>query len=191
VRRARLIAKGRGSTNGIDVGVDVEAELTPVFQLQDADVFARHKLDAGGEISLTAGQFKAPFSRQTLLSDSVLAFVEKPEMASLAPERQIGAQVGLRAPGAPWLQVAGGVFSGEGKNQPQNIDEHSLWVGRVEARPLGRDVPLVESAMDGDFLTVGLSVAHNTLVSGDGIEKDLYVGADVAGAWHGLSGTVE
>ncbi len=83
------------------------------------------------------------------------------------------------------------MFDGEGKNQPQNIDEHFLWVGRVEVRPFGWDQPLQESAFLGKFLTVAGSVARNTLVSGDGVEKDTYLGVDVSGAWHGLSGTIE
>lgn len=191
LRRARLLAKGRGTIGAIEYGIDLEAELTPSFQLLDAYVSAKSDLSQHGAWSLAAGQLKAPFSRQTLLSDSALAFVDKPELASLAPDRQLGLRGTLRVPAAPWVQLAAGVFNGEGKNQPQNIDEHLMYVGRIELRPLGWDAPLEESAFGKTFVTLAGSVARNVVESGDGTETDLYLGGDLAGAWHGVSGSAE
>ncbi|MCE9578996.1 MAG: OprO/OprP family phosphate-selective porin [Deltaproteobacteria bacterium] len=191
LRRARLLVKGRADAHGVKVGVDVEAELTPAFQLLDAYVSLTDAVGADGEWSLAAGQVKAPFSRQTLLSDSKLGFVDKPELASLAPDRQIGVRGTFRVPHAPWVQLAAGVFNGEGKNQPQNIDEHLMSVARLELKPIGWDAPLEESAFGKTFVAIGASVARNVVESGDGNETDVYLGGDIAGAWNGISGAAE
>lgn len=193
VRRARLTARGTGKVGGVDVGAYFEADTIPQFVMLDAYAWARKDLPRQGQLALYAGQTFAPFSRQTMLSDSMRAFVEKPELTSIAPDRQIGTKAMLRVPGAPWAQLWGGVFDGEGKNQVGNIDQRFMWVGRVELRPFGWDTPEnEESAFAGDFLTIAGSVASNkVLATAIGVEDDLYLGVEISGAWHDLSGTAE
>src|SRR5450432_2573327 len=114
VRRARLLARGTGKAGSVDVGMYFEADTTPQFVLLDAYAWAKQGLPRDGQVSLYAGQMFAPFSRQTMLSDSARSFVEKPDLTSIAPDRQIGTKAMVRVPGAPWAQLWGGVFDGEG-----------------------------------------------------------------------------
>jgi len=190
-RRARLTLEGARRHGDVEFAVAVETELTPEFQLLDGYIAARSCLVGDGAWEIDLGQLKAPVSRQTLLSDSRLAFVDKAELASLAPDRQLGALGRLTVPQLPMLVLTGGVFNGEGRNQVQNVDQRFLYAGRLEVRPLGRTVKLAESAHDGDFAVVGLSVARNRGGTGTSVETSTYLGGDVAFAFKGVSGTVE
>jgi hypothetical protein len=190
-RRARLDVGAHRKLGGVEYAVEIENELTPEFQLLDAVVSARSCLPGEGSWQVALGQIKAPVSRQTLLSDSRLSFVEKPELASLAPDRQLGGTFELVAPYLPLVSLEGGIFNGEGRNQVQNVDQRFLYAGRLEVRPFGRDLALTESAHDGDFLTVGASVARNRAGNGTSIETFLYLGGDVGFAWRGISGELE
>lgn len=189
-RRARLTLAGERAFGRATFAVEVEGELTPEFQLLDAYIAARSCLIGGGGWEIDLGQIKAPVSRQTLLSDSRLAFVEKAELAALAPDRQLGALGTLIVPHLPMLSLSGGVFNGEGRNQVQNVDQRFLWAGRLEVRPVGRDVVRTESAPE-HYVAAGLSLARNRGGTGTSIETATYLGGDVAVALHGVSASVE
>lgn len=190
-RRARLTLEGARGFGEVDVGAEVEAELTPEFQLLDAFIAVRADLPNDGAWEVDFGQIKAPVSRQTLLSDSRLSFVEKAELASLAPDRQLGAIARVTVPHSHGVTISGGMFNGEGRNQVQNIDQRYLWAGRVELEPLGKDVELTESAHDGDYVVVGASIARNRGGTGTSVEQSVYLGVDAAFAFKGISGSVE
>lgn len=191
VRRARLLGKAVRTLGRVEVTAAVEGELTPDFRLLDASVAAASCLRGDGGWRLEAGQFKVPISRQALLSDSRLGFVDKPELASLAPERQLGAMGTVIVPYLPALRLAGGLWNGEGVNQGGNVDERFLWAGRAEARVIGRDVALAEAALDGAFAWVGASGGRERRDSGDTVETRTTAGVDAAFAWRGLAGAVE
>ena len=196
LRRARVTVGATLRKSETDFGVFLETELTPELDLLDAYVSAARALPADVRLTVDLGQVKAPISRQALLSDAFLAFPDKAELAQLAPDRQLGARVAVDVPVA-WLRILGGAFNGEGRNLVQNNDQDFLYAGRVEIKPFGRSVPLRESAMAGTFLTLAASVGHNTRTQRDdrvvetGHENVLYLGADIAGAWRGLSGALE
>ncbi len=190
-RRARLTLEGARRFGGVEVGAEIEAELTPEFQLLDAFIAIRGELPADGGWEVDFGQIKAPVSRQTLLSDARLSFVEKAELAALAPDRQLGAIGRLTIPNAPLVRLSGGIFNGEGRNQVQNIDQRYLWAGRIEVAPLGRDVGLTESAHDGDYAVVAASAARNRGGTGTSVETSTYLGVDAAFGFRGVSGSVE
>jgi hypothetical protein len=189
VRRARLAALGKTTSAGLDLSAFVEAELTPEFQLLDAYVTVARVLPAEVRVALDAGQVKAPISRQELMSDANLAFVDKALFASLAPSRQIGARAAVGAPVGPvWAELTGGVFNGEGRNQVENVDENFLYTGRLAVGYGGRGRALMESDLDGaTFVVVGGSVGRNILSSGDASEKLIYNGVDVAAGAKGVS----
>lgn len=189
-RRARLALAGERAFGRTTFAVEVESELTPEFQLLDAYIAMRSCLFGGGGWEVDLGQIKAPVSRQTLLSDSRLAFVEKAELAALAPDRQLGALGTVTVPHLPMLSLSGGVFNGEGRNQVQNVDQRFLYAGRVEVRPIGRDVGRTESAAE-DYVVAGASVARNRGGTGTSIETSTYLGGDVAVALFGASASVE
>jgi len=94
-------------------------------------------------------------------------------------------------PKAHWIRVIGGVFNGEGRNQVQNTNEKYLYAGRLELTPIGKTMPFAESMFGGTFLTAAVSVGHNSLTPGEFEENQVFLGADLSGAWHGVSGSVE
>lgn len=191
VRRARLEAGDRSRFGALTFTARLEVEVASQVELMDGYVSAEAPLPRGGRWRVDAGQLKVPVSRQALLSDARLAFVEKPDLAALAPERQLGAAAAVTVPYAPWLALRGGVFDGEGKNQGGNVDQRFLWAGRVEVAPLGRDVPLAESALGGTYVVAGASAAQNRVATGSDVERTRTFGADLAFGWRGLSGAVE
>lgn len=190
-RRARLTLEGERRFGDVEVRGELESELTPEFQLLDAFIGVRGELPRDGGWEVDVGQLKAPVSRQTLLSDARLSFVEKAELAALAPDRQLGAIGRVTIPNAPLVTISGGVFNGEGRNQVQNVDQRFLWAGRVEVAPLGREVRLTESGHDGRYVRVGASAARNQGGTGTSVETSVYLGVDAAFAFEGASGSVE
>jgi phosphate-selective porin len=192
LRRARLLLGGRFDPDcGFDVRVRVEAEATPEFQLLDAYVEATGELPAHGAWRLAVGQVKAPFSRQTLVSDANLQMVEKAGLVELAPDRQLGVTGTLLVPALRWVELSAGLFNGEGRNLIDNSDENFMVVGRVAVRPIGARAPLVESALGEDQLSVAASAFHDVRDVGDYDETVLGLGADAFVSWNGLSATVE
>ena len=189
--RTRFTATAEGSTGSLDLTAYMEAELQPTFSLLDAFATVSRKLPAGGLVTLDFGQTRVPISRQQLLSDSRLAFVDKAQLATIAPDRDLGARLAFVAPHVPWIRVVGGVFNGEGRNQVENINQKYLYAGRLEVSPFGTAMPLAESSFGGDLLTAAVSVGHNSLTPGQFKEDLLYLGADLSAAWHGISGSVE
>ena len=191
VRRARVVGGAERTLAGVALTASVEGELTPDFRLLDASVAAAACLPGGGTWRVDVGQFKVPVSRQAMLSDSRLGFVDKPELASLAPERQLGAMGTVGVPFVPMARLAAGLWNGEGVNQGGNVDENFLFAGRVELRPLGQGARLAESALGGRLLWAGASAARERRDSGDTIETVTTVGGDVAFAIAGVSGAFE
>lgn len=90
---------------------------------------------APNTFSVTAGQFKTPFSREYLIPVPQLETADfSPVVDSLAPKYDVGV-MGEWSP-APWGNVQLGVFNGEGQNSIANRDSVALWVARVVARPI-------------------------------------------------------
>ncbi|MBL8621926.1 MAG: hypothetical protein JNK64_11500 [Myxococcales bacterium] len=191
VRRARVVGRGERTIGRVAVTVSLEGELTPDFRLLDASVAAAGCLIGDGQWRVEAGQFKVPVSRQALLSDSRLGFVDKPELASLAPDRQLGAMVTVAVPHAPMARLSAGLWNGEGVNQGGNVDENFLYAGRFEVRAIGADAALAESALAKPLAWAGASLARERRDSGDTVETQTTLGADVAFAVAGVSGTFE
>jgi hypothetical protein len=189
--RVRLTMSAEGKVAAFKLSAFVEAELAPSFILADAYATITRPFEKQGYIALDVGQTRVPISRQQLLSDSRLSFVDKAQIASIAPDRDLGARVTFAPPWVKEVRVTAGAFNGETRNQVQNINEGYLYAGRIEVTPIGSPVPLAESAFDHDYVAIGFSVGHNKLTPGDYHEKRLIFGADVAGAYKGLSGSFE
>jgi hypothetical protein len=187
--RARLTLASAAALGELAFAAHVEAELQPQFSLQDAYAGVTGAA-LGATIALDAGQMRVPISRQNQLSDSRLSFVDKAQLATIAPPRDLGARLTVDVPGAP-VRLIGGAWNGEGQNQVQNINQSYLWAARVEVTPIGAAGPLQESAFGPAFVTVAGSYGHNRLSSTAGDETVTYLGGDVAGAYRGLSGSIE
>jgi hypothetical protein len=188
--RARLLVGARTRLGELVASATVEAEVQPQFGLQDAYATLTYGLAGGGRLAVDVGQMRVPVSRQNLLSDARLSFVDKAQLATIAPARDLGARVTLDVPNAP-VRVIGGAFNGEGTNQVENINQSYLFAARLEVTPIGRDVPLQEAALGPMFVTAAASYGHNRLSSTVGDEVVSYIGGDLAGAFRGLSGSLE
>ncbi|WP_305044023.1 OprO/OprP family phosphate-selective porin [Geoalkalibacter sp.] len=119
------------------------------------------------ELSLQAGQFKAPTSRQQLTSSGSQMFVDR----SLADETfNLGRDRGLMAKGAfadNLVEYMAGVFNGNGENRSNREDKH-LWAARVDINPLGKfDMDEPSFNEPKPLLNIGASYAVQTLVRAD------------------------
>jgi hypothetical protein len=188
--RARIFGSATTKAGNLDLSAYFESEMQPSFQMIFAFVTAARAFENGSKVTLDVGQTRVPISRQNLLSDTMLSFVDKAQVATIAPDHDLGARLWYVLPGGRVRAVAS-MFNGEGRDQVQNINDSFLYAGRVEVTPFGKD-PMRESAFDGDFLTIAGSVGHNRLSPGNKYSEIVtYYGGDVAGAWHGISGEFE
>jgi len=85
--------------------------------------------------SVTAGEFKTPFTREYLILVPALELADLATVIdSLAPKYDVGV-MGEYALGAS-ATVSAGVFNGDGANSIANRDSVVMFVGRVTARPI-------------------------------------------------------
>lgn len=100
-------------------------------------------------ITLTAGQFKAPFSREVLIP---LTQLEPADLAtvldSLAPRYDVGLML-EHAHGAEFTFQLG-VFNGDGANTTANRDSTVMWVARTVLRPVPQLSLGLSGTRDGD-----------------------------------------
>lgn len=195
--RARLTALAQTRAGHLDLSMYFETELQPSFILEDAYMtasrsFAREKLK--GKLSIDGGQMRVPVSRQFLLSDTTLSFVEKGAVATIAPGRDLGVRTTLQLQPQhpmPEVKLIAAVYDGEGINQVENINQDYEYVGRIEITPFGHEDKLGESTFGGQFLTLAASGARNKRTESNRLDTQTYLGFDVAGSYRGLSGTFE
>ncbi|MDO3378489.1 OprO/OprP family phosphate-selective porin [Geoalkalibacter halelectricus] len=119
------------------------------------------------ELSVQAGQFKAPTSRQQLTSSGSQMFVDR----SLADGFfNLGRDRGIMARGAfadNLVEYMAGVFNGNGENR-SNPENNHLWALRVDVNPLGRfamDEPSFNEPRP--LLNLGASIATTTVTTAD------------------------
>lgn len=149
---ARLDASG-------STGLGVEYRILTGFDPGDRDVElldARFTIPVRPELRISAGQFKAPFSREALIAPGELQFTERAQGPSaLAPLRQVGVELS----GATLdrrLRYRAGIFNGEGRTAG-NPDGEMLYAARVEFSRLGGSVQFYDELN----LTVGANVAFS------------------------------
>jgi len=150
-----------------------------------------------GWLQLKAGQFKMPFSRHRLASDSKLLFLQRGHHAGdFVPGRDIGAQVALR-PGARKVEASVAAYTGQGPNATTDDAEGlPALAARVRWMPLAR-----LKGHEGDFRrspTPALELGAAGAWSKDAAEHPeggslgaiegtkLQWGGDVALAWRGF-----
>jgi phosphate-selective porin OprO and OprP len=117
--------------------------------------------------SLQVGQFKAPTSRQQLISSGSQMFVDR----SLADGFfNLGRDRGVMASGAfadARVRYMAGIFNGKGENRGNSENNH-LYALRLDVNPLGK-IPLDEVAFSktGPLVNVGASYGLQTLSAAD------------------------
>jgi hypothetical protein len=190
LNRARIFAEG-SLTGGFSYRIMAEYEsggnASTAASVSLRDAYIRW---TRGDLSLTAGQYKTPFSPEYITSITQIETADRSTVVdSLATKRDIGvmAQYAYRS----YLTVQGGVFNGEGQNQIVNVDSSSLWVGRIAVRPLpfitlGTNV----AAYAGDSTRYGLDAAieyRGASLTGEYLWQDHHVDAPVDQGWYGLA----
>jgi hypothetical protein len=109
--------------------------------------------------SLTAGEFKTPFTREYLIPVPALEVADLATVIdSLAPKYDVGlmAECALGA----FATVSAGAFNGEGANTISNRDSVVMFVGRITARPIPQLGVGVSGARDGaDSLRWGVDAS--------------------------------
>ena len=114
------------------------------------------------QFKISAGQFKAPFSGEYLISAADIDFVNRSQIASsLVPKRQIGMQAsGLLSNGL--IEYRAGVFNGNGIRSNVNDNSNYLYVGRVIVKPKLFENPndAIEIALNAGISNDSSSVFH-------------------------------
>jgi hypothetical protein len=189
LNRARLSADGNltaGFTYRVLVEYEAGGTATAAASVSLRDAYIRWTRQA---FSVTAGQYKTPFSPEYLMSITVVETADRATVVdSIATKRDIGvmAQYTLGSYGA----VSLGVFNGEGQNRIVNVDSSSLVVGRVAVRPvafltLGTNV----GAYSGDSTRYGVDADleyRGVTARGEFIWQDRHTGAATDKGWYGL-----
>ncbi len=86
-------------------------------------------------LKISAGQFKAPFSKEFLMYPSDIDFVNRAQAtALLSPRRDIGVQLSGQFAGN-LLEYRVGIFNGNGPNKIFNDNNSFLYVARISAKP--------------------------------------------------------
>jgi hypothetical protein len=143
IRRARLRLDGDATSRvkyELQVG-NVSRSLLDAdhIELLDADV----GIDLRDYVLVKAGQFKAPFGREFLITSAELESPERALIENLVPNRQIGAMVTstwdttdlARGSKAHRIDYGVGAFNGNGRNRDRNDNTDLMFAGRLVARP--------------------------------------------------------
>src|SRR6266545_6763591 len=142
LRRARFAVEGnitpwasyRAQVEMRTIGAPATPPASPLT-LSATDLWVRmsHQRWTG-----TVGQFRVPFSLESLLSSTTLETTERSRIVNAA-KRDIGAQAEWRLPDRLLVQAA--VVNGEGPNRATNPDNRMAYLARAVATPVhGLDV---------------------------------------------------
>jgi len=156
-----LAMEDKESISGFDIRrarLDIKGSITPYFAYRMQTDFAGSKvklLDAYGEIklkdyfSITAGQFKIPFSMENLASSNKLEMIDRSQVVEALVARgkdkignqngrDIGVQIGgmfLKNNGIPLVEYRLGVFNGSGINIADTTNNAKDIAGRLILNP--------------------------------------------------------
>ncbi len=100
-------------------------------------------------VTITGGQFKAPFSREYLIPLTQLELADLATVLdSLAPKYDVGVMLEHAHGAAFTFQL--GVFTGDGANTTANRDSTVMWAARALARPIPQLALGLSGTRDGD-----------------------------------------
>lgn len=149
-----------GKIDGFDIRrarLDLKGNVTPYFSFRvQADLAEKPKMiDAFGEIkladyfSITAGQFKVPFSLENLTSSNKLEMIDRSQVVEALVARgkdvignQNGRDIGIQISGTilkikdlPFAEYRVGIFNGSGINVADTANEAKDIAGRLIFTP--------------------------------------------------------
>ncbi len=157
IRRLRLYFTGNAFKPWLRYTIQLAADRGSGFELRDAYIDLAHYEQAKPRF----GQFKVPFNREELTSDSAIQFVDRSIVNDeFALERDIGAMLhgGLFR---NILEYGVGIFNGTGRNVDKNRDSDLLYAGRITIMPFGKYQysQMYSENPDRPLLAVGAAVA--------------------------------
>lgn len=129
IKRARVGLKGEILKN---INYSLQVDVTKSTILLDARV----GISFSPQTELNFGQFKVPFSLESLTSTSLLDTINRSQtVEKLCPGRDIGAggrDIGVTFSGrASWVEYALGIFNGSGINKTDDNDKKDIAVRLV------------------------------------------------------------
>jgi len=142
-------------------------------------------------LTIRAGQFKTPYSRQALTGAGDLIFVDRAITDKVFP---LGRDVGVMAHGGfgggadDLVAYSFGVFNGEGDNR-SNDDRGLAYAARLAVSPFG-EVPYTEGNLrrtEAFQATIGINAQLHQDDAHSGLGEDRAIGADLAARYAGVS----
>ncbi|HEY2582509.1 MAG TPA: porin [Mucilaginibacter sp.] len=180
LHRARLDVKGDIDDNW---NYEVYTEFAGTTKLLDA--YSAYKI--ADYLKFTAGQFKVPFSIESLIADSQLEFIDRSQVVNALVGRQTdvignqnGRDLGIQINGS-FLKIDGhylfdytlGVFNGAGYDVTTDNNSHKDIVGRFGVHPINN---LVVSANFYDGQGYYGTPAKNQLRNRGGVDARYVIG---------------
>jgi phosphate-selective porin OprO and OprP len=186
LHRARLDVKGDINDNWSYEVYTEFAGVTPKL----LDAYSTYKIvDA---FKITAGQFKVPFSLESLIADSQLEFIDRSQVVNALAGRstdvignQNGRDIGIDANGS-FAQLDNkqylfdyviGVFNGAGYDVTTDNNSHKDIAGRLTIHPINN----LQFSADfyngqGNYILPGAKVATNNTRNREGIDARYVIG---------------
>ncbi len=160
--------QGKLSTESADLnGEQVISDVSATFSNYLLDAYGKYEIV--DDVSITAGQFKIPFSSDNLLAASKLPFSNRPLVYSITPGlRDIGAMVSAKfLLGFPW-EVSGGLFNGAGFNKKEDdlTTNYSLRLKALPVKFLSLTANMYSGRFSGpktDFMNFGAEYKNKNL----------------------------
>ena len=112
------------------IGYAIQTSITRSPSILDARIY--YELDKA--FIVDAGLYKAPFSREFLISTPYTDFVSRAQLVALVPNRQIGVTARGLIPGTP-LTYSAGIFNGNRYSSSGNDNNDMMLVGRLSFNP--------------------------------------------------------
>jgi hypothetical protein len=168
IRRARVIVAGNAfgehnkykleiGVSPTDVDYDKATTTSPLLE-------AYAEFDYVKDLTIRAGQYKVPYDRIRVISDFGRQLVDySTATREFSLDRDLGVEVKSNDLfGAGLFRYHLGVFSGKGRNSFYSPNMGLLYVGRVEALPLGMFEDYLESdhQRTGPRLSIGVGAAR-------------------------------
>lgn len=112
------------------IGYAVQTAFTRSPSILDARIY----YELSKAFIIDAGLYKSPFSREFLISSANIDFVNRAQLADLAPNRQIGVMARGVIPNTS-LNYSAGVFNGNRFSARGNDNNDLLYAGRLSFNP--------------------------------------------------------
>jgi hypothetical protein len=112
------------------IGYAIQTSFTRSPSILDARIY--YEIDKA--FIVDAGLYKAPFSREFLISTPYTDFVSRAQLVALVPNRQIGVTARGLIPGTQ-LTYSAGIFNGNRYSSSGNDNNDMMLVGRLSFNP--------------------------------------------------------